>query len=117
MTREERTAQRVQRLETTLTRTGQKLMQLKARQRAEARAKRAKRRHHVGTIAEHAGLLLWDDTTLAGLFQILATLRETPDPVAVLEGLLTDHVSPQTPGPSPALLAPDGVAPTSWGTK
>jgi hypothetical protein len=117
MTREERAAQQAQRLETMLTRTGQKLMQLKARQREDARAKRDRRRQRVGTLADHAGLLTWDDTTLAGLFQILATLRETHDPVAVLEGLLTDPVSPQTPGPSPALLAPDGVAPTSWGTK
>ena len=29
-------------------------------------------------------------TTLAGLFQLLATLRETPDPVAVLEALVGD---------------------------
>ena len=44
----------------------------------------------VGTLADHAGLLIWDETTLAGLFQLLATLRETPDPVAVLEALVGD---------------------------
>ena len=42
-------------------------------------------------------------TTLAGLFQILATLRETPDPVAVLESLLADPaltaLTPAAAGP------------------
>src|SRR5262249_47686090 len=49
-------------------------------QGADARAKRDRRRQRVGTLAEAAGLLIWDDTTLAGLFQILAALRETPRP-------------------------------------
>src|SRR5262249_19079560 len=72
---------------------GQELAQVEAQQRADARAKRDRRRQRVGALADHAGLLIWDETTLAGLFQILATLRETPDPVAVLASLLTD------PGP------------------
>jgi hypothetical protein len=61
---------------------------------AEARARKAlaRRRQQVGRLAEQAGLLAWDDATLAGLFQALALLRETPEPVAVLEGLLTGEV-------------------------
>ena len=66
-----------------LSRLREELAQVEAQQRADARAKRDKRRQRVGTLAEAAGLLIWDETTLAGLFQILATLRETPDPVAV----------------------------------
>ena len=90
MTRDERAAKRVQRLKADIAAKGQELAQVNAQQRAEARAKRDRRRQRVGTLADAAGLLLWDDTTLAGLFQILATFRETPDPVAVLESLLAD---------------------------
>jgi hypothetical protein len=90
MTREERAAKRAQRLKEDIAAKGQELAQVEAQQRADARAKRDRRRQRVGTLAEAAGLLLWDDTTLAGLFQILATFRETPDPVAVLESLLAD---------------------------
>jgi hypothetical protein len=90
MTREERTAKRAQQLKEDIATKNQELAQVEAQQRADARAKRDKRRQRVGTLAEAAGLLIWDETTLAGLFQILATLRETPDPVAVLESLLTD---------------------------
>ena len=90
MTREERAAKRAQRLKEDIAAKGQELAQVEAQQRADARAKRDRRRQRVGTLAEAAGLLIWDDTTLAGLFQILATLRETPDPVAVLEALVGD---------------------------
>ena len=90
MTREERAAKRAQRLKEDIAAKGQELAQVEAQQRADARAKRDRRRQRVGTLADHAGLLIWDDTTLTGLFQILATFRETPDPVAVLERLLAD---------------------------
>ena len=92
MTRDERAARRAQRLKDDIAAKGQELAQVEAQQRADARAKRDRRRQRVGTLAEAAGLLIWDDTTLAGLFQILATLRETPDPVAVLESLLADMI-------------------------
>jgi hypothetical protein len=88
MTREERAAKRAQRLKDDIAAKGQELAQVEAQQRADARAKRDRRRQRVGTLAEAAGLLIWDDTTLAGLFQILATFRETPDPVAVLDALV-----------------------------
>src|SRR5438552_13358850 len=90
MTREERAARREQRLKEHLDATKRELAQVEAQNRAAERVKRAKRRQRVGTLADDAGLFAWEDTTLAGLFQILATLRETPDPVAVLEGLLSD---------------------------
>ena len=90
MTRDERAARRAQRLKDDIAAKGQELAQVEAQQRADARAKRDRRRQRVGTLAEAAGLLIWDETTLAGLFQILATFRETPDPVAVLESLLAD---------------------------
>src|SRR5262245_44699791 len=88
MTRDERAAKRAQRLKDDIAAKGQELAEVEAQQRADARAKRDRRRQRVGTLAEAAGLLIWDDTTLAGLFQILATFRETPDPVAVPERLL-----------------------------
>src|SRR5438094_8653152 len=103
MTRDERAARRAQRLKEDIATKGQELAQVEAQQRADARAKRDRRRQRVGTLADHAGLLIWDDTTLAGLFQILATLRETPDPVAVLESLLADTaltaLTPAAAGP------------------
>src|SRR5438132_3806662 len=103
MTREERAAKRAQRLKEDIAAKGQELAQVEAQQRADARAKRDRRRQRVGTLAEAAGLLIWDDTTLTGLFQILATFRETPDPVAVLERLLADTaltaLTPAAAGP------------------
>ena len=87
MTRDER-AKRAQRLKDDIATKSQELAQVEAQQRADARAKRDRRRQRVGILAEAAGLLIWDDTTLAGLFQILATFKD--DPVAVLESLLAD---------------------------
>ena len=115
MTREERTAKRAQRLKEDIAAKGQELAQVEAQQRADARAKRDRRRQRVGTLAEAAGLLVWDDTTLAGLFQILATFRETPDPVAVLASLLTDP-GPLDAGSVDGMAHPaDGAAPAGAG--
>src|SRR5439155_22026607 len=103
MTRDERAARRAQRLKEDIAAKGKELAQVEAQQRADARAKRDRRRQRVGILAEAAGLLSWDETTLAGLFQILATFRETPDPVAVLESLLADTaltaLTPAAAGP------------------
>jgi len=90
MTRAEKATLREQRLKATLAAKGRELAQVQAQNRAAERAKRARRRQQVGTLADAAGLLIWDDRTLADLFQVLATFRETPDPVAVLERLLAD---------------------------
>jgi len=117
MTRDERAAKRAQRLKDDIAAKGQELAQVEAQQRADARAKRDRRRQRVGTLAEAAGLLIWDDTTLAGLSQILATFRETPDPVAVLDALVGDTSlaltgTPATAGASFLTAAPASDAST-----
>ena len=115
MTRDERAAKRAERLKEDIATKSQELAQVEAQQRVDARAKRDRRRQRVGTLADHAGLLLWDETTLAGLFQILATLRETPDPVAVLASLLTDP-GPLDAGSVDGMAHPaDGAAPHGAG--
>ena len=115
MTRDERAARRAQRLKEDIATKGQELAQVEAQQRADARAKRDRRRQRVGILAEAAGLLIWDDTTLAGLFQMLATLRETPDPVAVLERLLADTaLTALTPAAAgPCFLTSSGASDSS----
>jgi len=90
MTREERIALREQRLQEALAKTRRQRAQLESQQRTAERAARAKRRQRVGTLADEAGLLAWDDATLALLFQVLVGLRSTPNPIAVLEALLSD---------------------------
>ena len=115
MTRDERAAKREQRLKDALAMKVQELAQVKAQNRAEARAKQAKRRQRVGTLADAAGLFRWEDTTLAGLFQILAQLRETPDPVAVLEGLLADAPLATTVGLVRDLVEAEPPSPTVGG--
>jgi hypothetical protein len=111
MTRAEKATLREQRLKATLAAKGRELAQVQAQNRAAERVKRDRRRQRVGTLADAAGLLIWDETTLAGLFQILATLRETPDPVAVLASLLTDP-GPLDAGSVDGMAHPaDGAAP------
>lgn len=63
---------------------------IQARRREEARKARMRRYATVGKLAEQSGLFSWDDATLMALFQMLALLTDTPNPVAVLEGLLSD---------------------------
>ena len=90
MTRTERAALRAQRLKEELAATNRQLAQLQAKHRAVERAERHKRRVHVGLLAEQAGLLVWEDATLARLFALLHPLTQVPDPVAVLDALLAD---------------------------
>src|SRR5262249_48262947 len=103
MTRDERAAKRERRLKEELDAKRRQLARVEAQNRASERARQAKRRQKVGALADAAGLLAWDDTTLAGLFQILATLRAPPAPVAVLESLLADTaltaLTPAADGP------------------
>jgi uncharacterized membrane protein YccC len=68
----------------------QRLKQILASEREEARKARTKRRMAVGTLADDAGLLDWEDATLRQLFALLARLKDAPHPVAVLEGVLAD---------------------------
>ena len=64
--------------------------QSEAALREETRKATNKRRYKVGALADEAGLLVWEDTTLAGLFSLLTTLRDTSDPVDVLKRLLAE---------------------------
>jgi len=66
------------------------LEQLDKQDREADKKAREKRRYQLGKLADDTGLLAWDDLTLTGLFQALTLLLDTPDPVAVLEGVLTD---------------------------
>jgi hypothetical protein len=114
MTREERAVLREQRLKAELEAKGRELAQVQAQNRAAARAKRVQRRQVVGTLADAAGLFVWDDNTIALLFQALATLHATPAPVAVLESRLAsprslDAVSVH--GMAHAPHTPHGAAP------
>ncbi len=66
------------------------LAQIQAAQDDEARKTLTRRRTHVGTMVLDTPLSSLDDPTLQGLFQVLAALVETPDPVACLASLLSD---------------------------
>ena len=67
------------------------IMQAEAAVREEDRKATNKRRYHVGAMADEAGLFAWSNADLRGLFGLLATLGDCPDPVAVLEGLLVKN--------------------------
>jgi hypothetical protein len=90
MTREERAARKRQRLQDKLAADKHALAQADAAYRDEQRTARNKRRYRLGTLADDAGLDRWDEATLRGLFGLLAHLRETPNPVAVLETLFSE---------------------------
>lgn len=89
MTRVERAREREQRRKDQLAAATRQRTQLEAQEHARLRAKQLRRRQQVGTLADEAGLLAWDDATLAAVFAVLARLREASDPDRVLENLLT----------------------------
>jgi hypothetical protein len=70
-----------------------RLAQVQAVRKAEDKKARDRRRYQVGTLADEVGLLSWDNATLARLFALVASLRDVPNPVGVLEGLLCETVS------------------------
>ena len=111
MTRAERLAQAEERARAKLEVQRKRLAQVQARQRDEERRSLHKRRLAVGMRAEEAGLFALDDMMLARLFHGLAPLMDVPDPVAVLEALLSEAVhSVGVSVPGCAQAAP-GVAP------
>jgi hypothetical protein len=110
MTRAERAALRAQRLKEELEAKSRQLAQIQAQQRAE-RAARNKRRYLVGTLAEQAGLLVWEDATLARLFTLLSPLTQMPHPEAVLEALLADPERPAREAVDGMAHAAHGVSP------
>jgi hypothetical protein len=112
MTRAERLDRAAARAKAQLEAQRKALAQIQAAQHDEERKALTKRRLLVGTLVEQAGLFALSDTVLTGLFAALSHLVETPDPVALLDALLSDVGGP--PGRSvPGCAHPtDGVAPT-----
>jgi hypothetical protein len=110
MTRTEQLEHRAQATTLRLQRTKKQLAQVKAQHKKAAQQARDKRYWFVGKLADTAGLLVLDDTTLTRLFQTLAVLVELPNPVAVLDALL--HETPSADGADAGCTHPaDGVAP------
>lgn len=71
-----------------------KLTQTRRESRDLDKDARAARRRRTGLYADEAGLFVWDEGTVAQLFTLLAErLAHVPDPVAVLEALLSDPVT------------------------
>jgi hypothetical protein len=91
MTLDERLALAEQRLKDKRAADQAALDKVYAQQREQARKARTRRRYAVGALADDAGLLAWDDGILSTLFTALATLADVPNPVAVLESVLTDN--------------------------
>ena len=94
MTRAERLAQTEARARAKLDADRKRLAQVQAQQRDAERQALHKRRVLVGKLVEEAGLFCLEDATLAGLFARLTPLVEAPDPVALLDALLSDGGSP-----------------------
>ena len=90
MTRAERLDRAAARAKAQLEAQRKALAQIQAAQYAEEKKARTKRRLVVGELADQAGLFALDDTTLAGLFALLAPLVHVPDPVAVLAVMLNE---------------------------
>lgn len=90
MTRDERLAEQERKQTERLRRERQRVTATRRERRALADEQLAQRRKKVGLDVDEAGLFVWDDATLILLFAQLARLRDTPNPVAVLEALLSD---------------------------
>jgi hypothetical protein len=114
MTRAEQAALRAQKLKTELDAKSHELAKVQARQRAFARDVRNKRSYQVGALADEAGLFTWSNADLAAVFAVLASLREAPNPAAVLAGLMprtrpsNGLATPQDPAHRVADLEPQG---------
>lgn len=88
MTRAERLAEQEARAKTRLEAERKKYAEAQQKRRAEDMRKRAQRYTTVGKLLDDAGLLSLSDADLAALVQLLTSMMETPNPVAVLAGLL-----------------------------
>jgi hypothetical protein len=76
MTREDRAAQRAQRLKATIARQSQELAKIEARQRAAAKQARAKRRLRWARLLDHLGLLQLDDAALQEVLTVAYHLAQ-----------------------------------------
>src|SRR5207245_10555436 len=88
-TRAERLANAERLAREQLERQRTRLAKVQAQQREEERRALTKRRLLMGELADQAGLFALSDTVLAGLFAALSRLVEVPDPVALLDALLS----------------------------
>jgi hypothetical protein len=93
MTRSERAAQQEARLRTQMDVLTKAMARMQAIQREEERKERDRRRYLVGTLFEEAGLMAWSDADLSAVCQALIPLLDTPNPGAVLDGLLRESVT------------------------
>jgi len=66
-----------------------RLAEVQRQHRREGRFARQAREIQVGHLAAQAGLFVWDDATLAQLFALLRRLYDCPNPVAVLDSLVS----------------------------
>ena len=111
-TRAERLAKAERLARSQLEKQRDRLNRVKSAQREEERKALTKRRLLVGAMAEESGLFVLDDSTLAGLFSLLASLTSASDPVAVLESLLASPGSLDAESVDGMAQAADGVSPT-----
>ena len=110
MTRTERLAKAEASAKEELARQRERLAKVQARQREDARKALTKRRLLVGEMVLDTPLASLDDQVLQGLFQVLAALVAVPDPVALLEGLLSDVGGPPGTSVHGCAQAAPGVA-------
>jgi hypothetical protein len=96
MTREERAAQRAQRLKDSIAKQSQELAKITARQRAAAKHARAKRQLRWARILDHLGLLQLDDAALQEVLTVAYHL--------VQEGRVHRATSPAAAVQAQALL-------------
>jgi hypothetical protein len=94
MTRAEKLARQERNAQAHLDRMRQTLAQVTARRKKAEQQARERRYLLVGAMVEQAGLFTLSDSTLAGLFTLLARLAAVPDPVPVLEAPLHDVPCP-----------------------
>lgn len=93
MTRAERDAELEQRLKDDIAARNRRLAQVQARKRENARKAQNQRRYQVGKLADEAGLCGWEDGTLAKLFAGFARMKDTRDPLQVLETFLAMDIA------------------------
>lgn len=106
MTREERLQKQREDVLLRLKADRQMLERIEGDIRAADRQALHRRQLAVGKLAQQAGLLAWEDATLEQLFGALATLLDTPNPVAVLEGYLVGASCAPSAAPLPATREP-----------
>jgi hypothetical protein len=90
MTRAERLAQQEARAKAKLEHERLKYAEAQRQRREEDKRLRTKRYYLIGQWADEAGLLVLPDADLRALLALLTPLLATPNPVAVLAGLLAE---------------------------